>query len=101
MAAAVAVSLTVVAAVRVVAAESSSPPPTEALESARSLVKLLWAIVLLAIIFLTGLLILRSMRRTRQRLSRPPAKPTECSDAWQMHRLPEDAGAAQDEEPSP
>ena len=64
------------------------------------MVKLLWASLLLMVIFLTGLFILRSMRRARQRLLRPPAEPTEWSDAWQMHRLPEDT-PAEGEEDSP
>lgn len=46
-------------------------------------------IVLLFLSFVVCVLLVRAMRRHRERLLRKRSAPTEYVDAWSMHKLPE------------
>jgi hypothetical protein len=68
-----------------------------AVPAARALARLLLLILLLTIIVLTGLMVIRSMRWARQRILRRRAEPTDASDVWSMHRLPDEASEESDD----
>jgi hypothetical protein len=54
------------------------------------------AILLAFIALITGWLLVRSFARSRERLNRRRAQPTEHTDVWSMHRLPQDTARGPD-----
>ncbi len=84
--------------------EAVRPRPSLPPEQARSLS---WAfaailgIILAFVALVTALLVMRSLRRARQRLLQPRPEPTEYVDVWQMHKLPADAEGGQPDEGPP
>jgi alpha-beta hydrolase superfamily lysophospholipase len=67
-----------------------SPSPREVAHVARWLTLVLFALILTVVVFLLGMFILRGIQRARERLTRQSPKPTDASDVWLMHKLPED-----------
>ena len=55
-------------------------------------------IVLLFVVYVVCLLLVRAMRRNRERLARRRAEPTEYVDAWSMHQVPTDAEPLSDDD---
>ena len=53
---------------------------------------LLAATLIVVVVVMLGLILLRSMRRWRERVLRERPRPTPTTDVWSMHRLPENAG---------
>ncbi len=70
--------------------QTASPAPQEVVKSAGRLMALLWAMVFLIIVLLGGLMILRALRRARVRSLRQRSAPTDATDVWAMHKLPEE-----------
>lgn len=60
---------------------------------------LLATILLIFLIFALSLLFARALRRSRERMIRKRAAPTEYVDAWSMHKLPEGLDPDDREEP--
>ncbi len=74
----------------------------EASESAFTKAWQLYLLVLLLVIILLvaviGFGLLRSTRRLKEHITREPADPTDASDVWAMHKLPDDYDEERQEE---
>ena len=62
----------------------------DAVPRARALAHWLLLILLITIIALTGFMVIRSTRWMRDRVTRRKPKPTDATDVWAMHRLPDE-----------
>lgn len=68
----------------------ASPSP-ETARKAQYMVLLVATLTLLLAFVPIGMILVRALRRSRAQLAMKPESPTDTTDVWSMHRVPDDA----------
>jgi hypothetical protein len=74
--------------------------PQQVSQKAQRLVLLVGVTTLLLAFLFVGVILIRALRHVRQEALRKETSPTDASDVWVMHRVPDDALESGDNERS-
>lgn len=77
--------------------EQTKVVPQQVSDKAQRLVLLVGVTTLLLAFLFVGVVLIRALRHVRQQAMRPTPAPTDASDVWAMHRLPDDASDSMDD----